>query len=135
MKGSPMDEVTLTIPRERAYNSVAHLVVAGLAARLDVTIENLEDLQLALAGVLERAESEGDVTVELRMAGDAIEAAVGPFARGQLDAELEIERESGVVGLGRVLDRVVDEVRLGQRDGGDWLELRKTLSGPAAGGG
>ena len=129
-----MDEVTLTIPRERAFNGVAHLVVAGLAARLDVTIEHLEDLQLALAGVLERAGTEGDVTVELRMIGDTIEAAVGPFARGQLDAELRLDDSAGTVGLGRVLDTVVDDVRLGERDGSEWLELRKTLGPPAGGG-
>ena len=38
------------------HTGVAHLVLGGLAVRLDLTIENLEDLQLALDALL------GDVT-------------------------------------------------------------------------
>ena len=49
------DEITLTIPRDRALYSVAHLVLGGLGIRLNLTIEHLEDLQLALDAVLERA--------------------------------------------------------------------------------
>ena len=36
------------------YHGVARLVVGGLAARLDLSYEDLEDLQLALESVLER---------------------------------------------------------------------------------
>src|SRR5262245_56232967 len=42
------DEITLTIPRDRALYSVAHLVLGGLGIRLNLTIEHLEDLQLAV---------------------------------------------------------------------------------------
>ena len=41
------DEITLTIPRDRALYGVAHLVLGGLGIRLNLTIEHLEDLQLA----------------------------------------------------------------------------------------
>ena len=122
-----MDEITLTIPRERPYNGIAHLVLGGLAARLDVTIDKLEDLQVALAGVLERAGSGGDVTVELRMRDHAIEASVGPFPRGELRAELEHE-DSDEMDLRRVLAAVVDRVHVGERGDADWVELRKDLS-------
>src|SRR5262249_55809694 len=43
------DEITLTLPHEREYHRVAHLVLGGLAVRLELTIETLEDLQLALS--------------------------------------------------------------------------------------
>ena len=49
------DQITLTIPRDRALYSVAHLVLGGLGSRLDLTIEHLEDLQLAVDAVLERS--------------------------------------------------------------------------------
>ena len=123
-----MDEITLTIPRERTFNGIAHLVLGGLAARLDVTIDNLEDLQLALAGVLERAGVGGDVTVELRLQDRGIEASIGPFKRGELRAELEHE-ESDEMDLRRVLAAVVDRVRVGERGDTDWVELRKELAG------
>ena len=48
------DEITLTLPRGRSSRRVAHLVLGGLAARLDLTVESLEDLQLALDAVLDR---------------------------------------------------------------------------------
>ena len=57
------DEITLTMPRDRAFYSVAHLVLGGLGIRLNLTIEHLEDLQLAVDAVLERAREEEHVTI------------------------------------------------------------------------
>ena len=48
------DEITLIIPRERALFGVAHLVLGGLGIRLNLTIEHLEDMQLALETLLLR---------------------------------------------------------------------------------
>ena len=52
MKG---DQITLTIPREQPFHEVAHLVLGGVAARLNLTFESLDDLETALDAVLERA--------------------------------------------------------------------------------
>ena len=52
------DAITLSIPHAKPYHGVARLVVGGLAARLELTYEHLEDLQLALAT---RARAEGYV--------------------------------------------------------------------------
>jgi hypothetical protein len=124
-----MNEVTLTIPRDRAFTAIAHLVLGGVAVRFDVTLEHLEDLQLAVDGLLERDEAKGDVTLKLRCAPEVIEASVGPF-RGQSLRE-ELEREAGSeVGLRRVLETVVDGVELAERDGEQWVHLRKELGGP-----
>ena len=40
-----MDEIALTLPADEAFHSVAHLVLGGLAARLDLTVETLEELE------------------------------------------------------------------------------------------
>ena len=62
------DEITLTLPREPDFHRVAHLVLGGLAARMDLTVENLEDLQLALDAILDRTETKaGDITVRMRV--------------------------------------------------------------------
>src|SRR5947209_6239306 len=109
------DEITLTIPREQAFHHVAQLVLGGMAARLDVTYENLDDLEVALAALLERADEEGELTVTLRSRGDAFEAKVGPFHGGALRQELE--REVGDdVGLRRVLETVVDKIELDEQN-------------------
>ena len=94
------DEIRLTIPRDRALYSVAHLVLGGVGIRLNLTIEHLEDLQLALDAVLERAREAEDVTIALRVKDGEIETAIGPLRdgiRGELEARLP-GRTSGSAG-------------------------------------
>lgn len=119
-----MDEITITIPRERPFSTVAGLVLGGIAARHEVTLDVLDDLQIALDSVLEHGnEEDGEVTVILRVNGAAIEAAVGPVAPATA-AELAEEAGTGL-GLRRLLEATVDAVALRERDGGSWIELRK----------
>jgi len=118
------DEITLTIPREEPFHEVAHLVLGGVAARLDLTFESIDDLETALDAVLERAAEEGEVTVQLRLADGAIITRVGPFAAERLRAELERDTPDEVT-LRRILDTVVDSYEL---DADGWLELRKGLA-------
>jgi hypothetical protein len=119
---TPPDEITLTIPRDRALYSVAHLVLGGLGIRLNLTIEHLEDLQLALETALDRVRAD-PVTVTLRVNDDQIEMLVGPMSDG-VRAELAADRGEDV-GLRRILDAVVDRAELETEDGGDWLKLTK----------
>ena len=118
------DEIILTIPREEPFHEVAHLVLGGVAARLDLTFESIDDLETALDAVLERAAEDGDVTVQLRLADGAIVTRVGPFAADRLRAELERDSPDEVT-LRRVLDTVVDSYEL---DADGWLELTKGLA-------
>ncbi|MGH2996893.1 MAG: hypothetical protein ACRDM9_11315, partial [Gaiellaceae bacterium] len=83
------DQIILTMPRERPFFGVARLVLAGLATRLDVTVEHLEDLELALDGLLERRDGAEQITVSLGVDGDELRARVGPFRGNALRAELE----------------------------------------------
>ena len=117
------DEIILTIPREEPFHEVAHLVLGGVAARLDLTFESIDDLETAMDAVLERAAEDGDVTVMLRLADDAIVTRVGPFAADRLRAELERDASDDVT-LRRILDTVVDSYEL---DADGWLELTKGL--------
>ena len=119
------DEITLTIPRDRALYGVAHLVLGGLVIRLNLTIEHLEDLQLALDAVLERAREQEPVTIAVSVREGAIETAIGPMHDGVRD---ELEATEGEdVGLRRILDTLVDSVELTPRDGGDWVKLTKAV--------
>ena len=121
------DEITLTLPAERDFFRVAHLVLGGLAVRLNLTFESLEDLQLALDGLLEHDPGNGDVTVCVSVGAGVLETVVGPFA--DIDAlRRELEREpDDEVTLRRVLDAVVDEVAVESRDGGEWVRLTKRV--------
>ena len=121
MKG---DMIKLTIPREQPFNEVAHLVLGGVAARLNLTFESIDDLETALDAVLEHAPADGEVTVELVLDDGAIVTRVGPLAPDALRAELD--RDEDGVGLRRILDTVVDGYELG---GDGWLEMTKTTDG------
>jgi hypothetical protein len=120
------DEITLKLPAERDFFRVAHLVLGGLAVRLNLTFESLEDLQLALDGVLNREHGYDEVTVRVTVSSGVLETVVGPFAGDGLRRELE--REAGDdVSLRRVLDAVVDDVDLEDADGGQWVRLTKRV--------
>jgi len=119
------DQITLTIPRDRALYSVAHLVLGGLGIRLNLTIEHLEDLQLALDAVLERAREKEPVTIALSVTEQGIVTAIGPMRDG-VRAELETA-EGEDVGLRRILDTLVDNVEFTAEDDGDWVKLTKAL--------
>jgi hypothetical protein len=118
------DHITLTMPRERPFFGVARLVLAGLATRLDVTVESLEDLELALDGLLDRRDGADEITLSLDLAGDELRAKVGPFSGEGLRAELEGEPGESL-SLRRLLDTVVDGYELTRQEDGMWLELRK----------
>jgi hypothetical protein len=117
------DEITLTIPRQPEYRRVASFVLGGLAARLNLTIESLEDIQLALDALLARLEGPGgEVTVRMIVRDDALVTRVGPLETSVLD---ELERDAGDwLGVRRVLDSTVDDVLVD----GDWAVLTKAVS-------
>ena len=118
-----VDEITLTLPRDADFHRVAHLVLGGLAVRMDLTVENLEDLQIALDSILGRSELEaGDITVRMALRDGALETRVGQLPANVLD---EIEREQGnELSLRRVLESTVDDVHVD----GDTVRLTKKVS-------
>ena len=123
------DEITLTIPRDRALYGVAHLVLGGLGIRLNLTIENLEDLEIALDTVLDSARDGENVTIAIRVGDGAIQTRIGPMNDG-IRAELEQQGGDGV-GLRRILDAVVDGVEVESDDRGDWIRLTKAVEAQA----
>jgi hypothetical protein len=122
-----VDEIVLTIPRERPFYGVAHLVLGGLGSRLDLTLEHLEDLQLGLDSLLAQQDGQEDVTLRIRILEGTIETEIGPFPPAVKEA-LDEGATSGV-GLRRILDTVSDGVRVSERDGAAWVTLAKHVDG------
>jgi hypothetical protein len=120
------DQITLTMPRERPFFGVARLVLAGLATRLDITVESLEELELALDGLLDRRDGGEEITVALDIADSELVAAVGPFRGSGLRAELEGELGDSL-SLRRLLEVVVDGYEVAERGDGAWIELHKRV--------
>jgi len=126
METQVLDTVEITIPREPDFSIVAELVVGGIAARHDVTLEVLDDLQLALASLLEHDEADdGAVTVLLRVGDDTIDVTVGPV--GERTAAVLDDDAGETLGLRRLLDTTVDDATVSRRGGGAWVDLRKSF--------
>jgi anti-sigma regulatory factor (Ser/Thr protein kinase) len=120
--------IKLKIPHQPPYHGVALLVVGGLAARLDLSYEQLEDLQLALESVLENGKyaRNSEVTVELDVQDDALAMVVGPLDGNALKPDLEDERDDRIA-LGRLLGTLVEDINVESREDGDWLRLEKRV--------
>jgi hypothetical protein len=118
------DEIQLTLPADEAFHRVAHLVMGGLAVRLNLTFESLEDLELALDALLERAKTDDGVTMRVRVLDGELKTLVGPFA--SVRAELE-QGSAASLNLSRILGAVCDSVEISDRDGSEWVELTKRV--------
>ena len=115
------DEIFLTIPGSPDFHRVAHLIVGGLAVRLGLTIENLEDLQLALDALLSRSDGLHDVTMSMIVREGELVTRIGPLPAEVLD---EIERDvDDRLGVRRVLEASVDDVHVD----GDAVRLTKRV--------
>ena len=116
------DEIRLVLPAQEDFHPIAHLVVGGLAARIELTYEQLEDLQVAVEALLGCRDDDDDLSIVVEVEPDAVRTTVGPFAR---EALAELERDSTEFGLRRVLETVTDGVEVEDRDGGAWVALTK----------
>jgi anti-sigma regulatory factor (Ser/Thr protein kinase) len=126
------DEITLVVPAQEDFRSIVHLVIGGLAVRLDLTMDALEDLQVALDALLSRRDDEGDVVVRVVFDDQVMRATVGPLPSAILE---DIERDGNELGLRRVLETVCETFELEERNGEAWVELTKQTAAPTAAGG
>jgi serine/threonine-protein kinase RsbW len=74
-------DVELRLPADSAYASVLRTTTAGLAARLDFTIDDIEDLRIAVgeanAMVLEHADEGADLTATFHLAPGRMTVEIG----------------------------------------------------------
>lgn len=79
-KLSVRDVVTVRLPAASAYLSVLRTATAGLAARLDFTLDEIEDLRIAVdeacAMLLAQAVPGTDLTCEFELTGEAMRISV-----------------------------------------------------------
>ena len=116
------EEIRLVIPAEEDFRPIVHLVAGGLASRLDVTYDDLEDIQVAVDAVLALRDDEGDLTIVLSAESGVVRAAIGPFEPDAVHSSAALD---GSLDLERVLETVCDTHELQARDDGAWIELTK----------
>ena len=81
LSGAGRDVVVLRLPAAGAYLSVLRTATASLASRLDFTIDDIEDLRIAVdeacAMLLPRAVAGADLECSFELTSDAIGVSVG----------------------------------------------------------
>lgn len=119
-----IDTLTLTLPNARPYFGVARLLIGGLAARLDLGYEQMDDLQLAVETVLAECGPSGDtVTLEASI-GESLAITLGPLrsAVGGPGGP-----ETSALSFAHLLEKLVDQSAMVERDDGIWLRLEQPL--------
>ena len=119
------EEIRLVIPAEEDFRPIAHLVTGGLATRLDVSYDDLDDLQVGIEALLALRDDADDLVVSLSAADGVLYASVGPFPPEKVHAA---DSDCGL-DLRRVLETVCDTHEVEERDGGAWVELTKRIAG------
>lgn len=119
---TPGDRVELRVPATSAYLAVLRTVAAGLAARLDFTLDDIEDLRIAVdeagAMVLPFATEGSDLTCRFELAPGELAVAVSvPSARTE-----PLDRHTFAW---TVLSALAGEVDAASGDGAVTVTLRK----------
>ena len=95
MDRPPVDkaDVSLRVPADGAYVSVLRTMTAGLAARLDFTVDDIEDLRIAVgeacALVLPEALPGGDLEADFRQTAGTLTVPVRVPTVGRAEPDYE----------------------------------------------
>jgi serine/threonine-protein kinase RsbW len=112
--GERRTEVELTLPAEGVYAAIVRTTAAGLAARLDFTIDEIEDLRIAIgeasALVIPQADPDGHLVCRFLLAPGSMTVELATEA---VD-EPEADRASFAW---QVLETLAEDVTAGSSDG------------------
>jgi serine/threonine-protein kinase RsbW len=119
------DTVLLRVPADPAYLAVLRTASAGLAARLDLTLDEIEDLRIAvdeacalLLGAPDPARIDhADISAVFTLSDSSLDVDVSGPARSLP------ERTSFAWA---VLEALVEEVSTGTGPNGSWIRLRQS---------
>jgi hypothetical protein len=126
----PPEAIELTLPAGREWHAVARLVLGGVADRLNLSFEDLDDLQLAVERLLVEAASQDTVSLSIDVVDHGIRVGVGPLAeRALADALQGPDAEPGELTLRRILQTVVDSFGVEIAEGGIVVRLHKAVRG------
>ena len=105
----PADMIELTTPIGRSWEPVIRMVLGGIADRLDLGFDELDDLQLAVERLLAEARLEDRVTLSFEILERSVRVRIGPILTGAVAEALQgPPAKPGELTLGRILQTVVD---------------------------
>jgi hypothetical protein len=128
------DTVVLTVPRERGYLSLLHLVLGGIALQRDLSLDSLDDMLLAVDNLLaDDKVVDEDLTMSVTVGADSLSITLEALADPCLHDNLTKRRLPGEAGEQRIdvsllLDSLVTEYHVLEQTGEHYaVELRKRV--------
>jgi hypothetical protein len=128
------ENISLEVPATLSALSTVRMVLGGLGARLDFSLEDLDDLFLATDRLLEAALDSEDLDrlqVSVDVDGITLRVVAGAFRSAELRAQVAIT-PGGCIDLCTLLQRLVDDVVVQEEDGSFNVLIIKHRSGPGA---
>ncbi|WP_340540709.1 anti-sigma factor [Nocardioides sp. GXZ039] len=126
---STRPDVELRLPADSAFASVLRTTTAGLAARLDFTIDDIEDLRIAVgeanAMVLEHADAGSDLTCGFHLSPGQMTVTIRADAAGNPVPDLDSF-------AWQVLDTLASSADIESADG--HISITMTMTSSALGG-
>ena len=115
----PRDRIELTAPVGRAWEAVVRMVLGGIADRLDLGFDQLDDLQLAVERLLAEGDPKDPVSLSFELTDGGVRVRVGPLRDSALAEALQgPEPPPGELTLPRILSTVVDSYGVEEVDDG-----------------
>jgi hypothetical protein len=76
----PTETVSLTIPHNGGFSALFHMILGGIALRRKLSLEALDDLQLAVENILAEDKSHiGDISMSVGIAEDDLQISLAPL--------------------------------------------------------
>jgi hypothetical protein len=128
----PPDTIELTTPVGRDWDPVVRLVLGGIADRLNLGFEELDDLQLAVERLLLEAGSQESVKMSFEVSENGVRTRIGPLRAAPLAEALQgPPPQPGELTLRRILETVVDSFGVEEvaADGQLIVRLEKVVRG------
>src|SRR3954465_5930659 len=105
----PSDRIELTTPAGRAWEPVVRMVLGGIADRLDLGFDELDDLQLAVERLLAEGDPQDPVTLSFELLGTGVRTRAAPLRDSAPATALQGPPPGpGELTLPRILQTVVD---------------------------
>ena len=116
------ERISLEVPATLSALSTVRMVLGGLGARLDFSLEDLDDLFLATDRLLQaalEAEELDDLRVLAVVGGASLRVSAGTFRSAQLREQVALT-PGDCIDLCTLLQRLVDDVIVEEEPGGSF---------------
>jgi hypothetical protein len=126
------ERIDLEAPLSGDFQAVVRLIIGGIAERVDLAFEEIDDLQLAVERLLAEAGQIGSVCFTFEVGEASIRTRVGPLSEDAVaDALRDGDGPPGQLTLPRILNTVVDSFGVEEAGEGEIVVRLVKLKGVA----